>query len=143
MTQLRRGLYAQWFGVFLNEAQWAHSWPIKLLRASLHDQLSNSAAYLAPSMYDPQTPFSTVYDRFSLENWNFWQEYGTWDIPNTKNIVKEVMSELLQAGEATISPKIFKTIWYKISGQPQINLPSFQPPKTTGFSPAMIRFDTG
>jgi hypothetical protein len=127
MTQLRRGLIAQWIGVYLNEGQWVQSWPIHFMQAALYNQLSDSAGYMASNVYDPKTPFSTVYDQFGLKTWNFWQEYKTWNVPNTKEIVEKVIPELLKAGPATITPETFKTAWYKISGQPQINLPSFHP----------------
>jgi hypothetical protein len=127
MTQLRRGLIAQWIGVYLNEGQWVQSWPIHFMQAALYAQLTDSAGYMAPNVYDPQTPFSTVYDQFGLKNWNFWQEYKTWNVPNTKEIVEKVIPELLKTGPSAITPETFKTAWYKASGQPQVNLPSFHP----------------
>jgi hypothetical protein len=131
ITQLRRGLCAQWIGVYLNEGQWAKSWPIHFMQTALHNQVSDSAAYMRPKEYDPKTPFFTVYNFFGLKNWNFWQEYKSWNIPNTKHIVGEVIPELLKAGSATITPETFKSTWYKTSGQPRVNLPSFQPKITS------------
>jgi hypothetical protein len=127
MNQLRRGLYAQWFGVYLNEGQWAHSRPIKFLQTALHFQLTDSLAGFKTDVDDPQTPFTTVYDQFSVKNWNFWQKHKTWRSPNTKNIASDLMKSLLKKGSATITPEIFKDDWYQTSGQPEIKLPSYQP----------------
>ncbi len=127
LKQLRRGLVAQWIGVYLNEGQWSKSWPIHFMQAVLSNEISGSEVYMEPSKYDPQTPFPTVYDKFGLKDWNYWQDYKSWNIPIAENIIDEVISKLLKSGSTTVTPETFKIAWYKASGQPKVTLPTFHP----------------
>ena len=133
LSQLRRGLYAQWFGVYLHEAQWGDSRPVKFMQTVLHYQLTDSTAMMNAKNDGPHTGFSTVYDNFSPKNWNFWQHYPSWNIPNTKKIAAEVMPRLLKQGPGTLTSEKLDNMWYKISGQPKIKgLPAFDSTATKG-----------
>ena len=126
--QLRRGIYAQWFGVYQREVQWANAWPINFFQTALHFSATDEPAALKNN-YSPETNFTTVYDNFSVDNWNFWQQYSNRDRSNVKQIAERIIPELLKEGGGTFTPDQYRDIWYRFSGQPGIDVPSFKPEK--------------
>jgi hypothetical protein len=126
MGQLRRGLYAQWFGVYKHAAQWAQAWPINFMQAILYNQLTDSTTSLKVKGDEPRPSFSTVYGHFSAKNWNMWQQYASQNMPNTKAIAVDLMPVLLNEEAGTVTDNSFREAWYTLSGQPHITLPSIQ-----------------
>src|SRR5699024_8799906 len=77
LNQLRRGLYAQWFGVYQHEARWANAEPIQLFQTVLHYKISDNPIFLK-NENTPEADFSTVYETYSVNRWNFWQQMPQW-----------------------------------------------------------------
>lgn len=127
MKQLRRGLCAQWVGVYLNEGRWAGSWPIRFMQTALLNRITGSGVPVNMSGGELQPPFSTVYNHFGVANWRKWQQSRIWSLPNPKHIVLDVMRSLLEIGPVTITPAMFKTIWYKVSGRTGPDVPFYPP----------------
>jgi HEAT repeat protein len=125
INQLRRGLIAQWFGVYKHSPRWGESKPIKFLQAVLYYQLVDSAALLKTGVDRPKLRVPTIYSQYSPENWNFWQEYVLHHSA-TKNIAIELMQQLFKQGNDTITPENFQDAWYQVSGQPRLKLPSYK-----------------
>ncbi len=123
MNQLRRGLYAQWFGVFQHEGQWADAWPMQLFQSALHYKLTDEPANLRVEDV-PETGFSTVYENYSVNRWNFWQRLPQWGA-ETQQIAAEIIPELLASGPGTLTPQQIENIWYSYSGRPKIDIPAF------------------
>lgn len=125
-SQLRRGLYAQWFGVYRHEIQWANARPIKLLQTILHFELTENRALLWANVDEPSLPYTTVYNAFSAENWNWWQQYPSWDYSNLniRQVTARLIPELLQGSSSVITGDSFEESWYQVSGQPR--LPEFE-----------------
>jgi hypothetical protein len=124
MDQLRRGLYAQWFGVYKPEAQWAQAWPTNFMQAILYSRLTDSTTTLKLNSDEPQINFSTVYKNFGVKSWNLWKQYASQTMPNTKAIAADLMPVLLNEKAGTITGDLFREAWYQLSGQPHIKLPS-------------------
>ncbi len=135
-NQLRRGLYGQWFGVFRHEVQWDASKPVSFMQSILHRQLSDVPAALEANTDEPETTFSTPYSSFSVENWNFWQEYDFGTNSNTKQIARKLMPAALQEGAEPLTPANFRDAWYLLSGQPSVDLPGFDQGSNAGISSA-------
>lgn len=125
LNQLRRGIYAQWFGVYQREVQWSSSWPIHLFQAALHFETADDPALLQP-MEEPEVRFSTVYDNFSVEKWNWWQQYNTWNRSNLHQTAQRIIPMILENGPGTYTPSAYEDIWYQYSGQPSIDVPEFE-----------------
>lgn len=121
-AQLRRGLYAQWFGVYRHEEQWASSWPVFYLQTALHRSLAERPALAEADAAEPEMTFSTVYDQFSAERWNHWQRYeGRY----MQEIARTLIPQLLDDGGGTLTPDAFSDAWYRLSGQPGMEIPDF------------------
>ncbi len=124
MNQLRRGLYAQWFGVFQHEGQWADAWPMQLFQSALHYQLTDKPAFLKAEDA-PETNFSTVYENYSVNRWNFWQRLPQWG-SETQQVAVQIIPEMLSYGSGTFTPQQVENIWYRHSGLPDIDIADFK-----------------
>jgi aminopeptidase N len=136
-NQLRRGLYAQWIGVFRNEVQWGSSRPVSFMQSTLHRQLSDAPAMIEANTDEPETAFSTPYQNFSAENWNFWQQYGSETGANTQQLASKLMPVMLKEGANPITAASFTDAWYRMSGQPSVDLPVFDSESVTGKTTAV------
>lgn len=123
--QLSRGIYAQWFGVYQREVQWSNAWPVNFFQTALHYNINDEPVTLEKK-HSPKTDLSTVYDNFSIDNWNFWQQFKSWERPNLKQIAGRIIPELLTSGSGAFTPQQYADIWYRFSGQPAIDVPSFE-----------------
>ncbi|HLR76707.1 MAG TPA: HEAT repeat domain-containing protein [Balneolaceae bacterium] len=124
INQLRRGIYGQWFGVYQHEAQWAAAWPMQLFQSALHYKIADSPIYLRNEA-SPELDFQTVYDAYSVKHWNFWQQ-----LPRLKSetelIAEKIIPEVLLRGSGTFTEQRYRNLWYRLSGEPIINIPSIQ-----------------
>lgn len=125
-NQLRRGIYAQWFGVYQRETQWADSWPIQLFQTALHYNVADKAASLETAA-EPEADLRTVYEKFGVDQWNWWQTFNTWPRINLRETAGRIIPEVLRQGPGAYSPTNYEDIWYQLSGQPSINIPDFEP----------------
>ncbi len=125
INQLRRGLYAQWFGVYQHEAQWADARPIQLFQSALHYKIADEPAFLK-SKDSPEKGFSTIYERYSVDRWNFWQNMPQWNVPRTQQIAMQIIPKVLALGSGTFTPAQYDNIWYRYSGMPSIEVPAFE-----------------
>lgn len=141
LYQLRRVIYAQWFGVYQHEVQWSNAWPMNFWQTVLHFGLSDTPIPLK-NTDEPELNFSTVYDNFSIARWNFWQQYNTWDKPNLKQTARRIIPQILQAGSGSFTPEQYQDIWYRNSGQPTISVPTYPSAtsSTTSASTDSIRY---
>lgn len=130
LNQLRRGIYAQWFGVYQREVQWSNSWPIHLFQAALHFETADNPALLK-STEEPKVSFLTTYDNFSVEKWNWWQQYNTWNRSNLQQTARGIIPGILREGPGTYTPGAYENIWYQYSGQPSIDVPQFKAKAST------------
>ncbi len=120
-TQLLRGIYAQWFGVYQREEQWAAADAMNLLQAALHYRLYDSAHLLA---YEdvPGSNLSTVYNTFGYQRWNVFQKrYSDLD-RSFKTTVEENLSAIAGWGEGVYGFRDYGEYWYKKTGQPIFEL---------------------
>jgi len=124
VNQLRRGLYAQWAGVLQQEEQWAASWPIQLLQTGIHRSVKKKQALLAADRDEPATSFTTVYDQFSTERWNQWQNSDL-SSASMRQLTEQLIPQILSKDSPIITPEIFDDFWYRLSGQPRVDASAF------------------
>lgn len=122
-TQLRRGIYAQWFGVFQREEQWSDAAHINLLQAVLHRKLADSSTKSFPKVSDsPPVDKDNTYRAFELSKWNhFVQQYDSLEV-EFKNTVAENISGLIEKGEGVFNSRHYGEYWYEKNGQPVFDL---------------------
>lgn len=124
--QLRRGIYAQWFGIYQREAQWSASWPIQLFQTALHYMIEDKAATLETAA-EPEANPNTVYENFEVDRWNWWQNFNQWPQTNVQETAGRIIPDVLRQGPGSYTPAAYEDIWYQLSGQPVINIPEFVP----------------
>lgn len=120
-TQLRRGIYGQWFGVYQREEQWAEADAMNLLQTALHYRLQDSATELSFSDV-PSGNLSTVYNAFGPSTWNTFQENHHSLEKNFITTVDENLSAILEWGEGVYEFKDYGEFWYRQTGQPVLEL---------------------
>ncbi len=120
-TQLKRGIYGQWFGVYQREEQWQDAEAVNLLQAALHDALNDTVALLDVTDMPESKP--GLYSVFSYENWNSWQEGRARRIDDSWFLtVKESLQELSRRGKGVYSFADYSEYWYRQTGQPRFTL---------------------
>lgn len=134
LNQLRRGIYAQWFGVYQHEAQWAGAWPIQLFQTAMHFKMADKKALLQTAS-EPRQSFTTVYENFDVAHWNWWQGYQDWPYHSLQETAERIIPQIIQQGPGTYTPTLYEDLWYRFSGQPSINIPGFESPSSSNSKP--------
>lgn len=120
-TQLRRGIYAQWFGVYQREEQWSDADAINLLQAALDLELSDTARLLHRTDH-PETEQGNIYEVFGPDKWNrFLKNFGNLG-PGFRNTVTQNFPDLLNEGTGIYSSRRYGEYWYQKNGQPIFEL---------------------
>ncbi|MDX1639771.1 MAG: HEAT repeat domain-containing protein [Balneolaceae bacterium] len=122
--QLRRGIYAQWYGVFQREEQWADAEAMNLYQTAVHYRQGEETSMALSDSLQPEVSVNP-YRVFGPRHWNLWQKfYGAWDDSTWKAIIEQGINAGLTEGDRVRTWKDFASQWYRESGQPWL-----QPPK--------------
>lgn len=125
-TQLLRGIVGQWFGVYQREEQWSEGDAISLYQALAADRINGEEPTEIVKRDTPSIEFSTVYDVFGPERWQYWQQgLNTWRNQNMKMIIANNMESVLREEDRVINWSDYADHWYTRSGQPLVNVPDF------------------
>ncbi len=108
-NQLKRGVYAQWFGEYHRDEQFfdLDNAGDDLMRTALHYSLSEEEALIE----NPDT-LNTIYA------WNTWQKSFKRKPDIFKNTVMNSLSELTQKLEGIVSFDEYAEFWYEQTGLP-------------------------
>jgi len=121
LAQLRRAIYAQWFGVYQREEQWSDSEATTLLQAALDVELSDTLRTLTGKDY-PDAETNDLYQAFGSEKWNrFRRQFNELD-NRIRNTVMQNLSDLVGVGEGVYSFRRYGEFWYQKNGQPVFEL---------------------
>ncbi len=106
-NQLKRGLYAQWFGEYQRGEQFfdfEHAGN-ELMRTALHFSMNEE-----PALTDNPDTLNTVY------SWNRWQESFNAKTQLFQQTVSNSLSEILRAGKGIVSFEDYADAWYDKTG---------------------------
>jgi hypothetical protein len=122
-TQLLRGIIGQWFGAHQREIQWNQADAITLQQALVYQSIADSNTSIK-EQDTLQTSFSTVYEKFGVENWNSWFEgWNNWNNDAVKTVIKDTQKDVLKNLSAVVSWNDYAEYWYQESGQPLFEIP--------------------
>jgi hypothetical protein len=111
-AQLKRGLYAQWFGEFHRQEQFFDlAGYMDYTRTALHYRLSEDEALI-------ENPDSLI----SIYEWNVWQKGFRDQEAIVKTTVMESLSELIRQPSGVFSFSMYPEQWYEETGIPFNNL---------------------
>lgn len=122
-AQLRRGIYAQWFGVLQREEQWSDAEAMNLFQTVLNQNLATDAIQM---IEDEANPDATVnpYHAFSAKRWNRWQQfYPDWENEAWKQVIQQSLNNELASGGGVKTWNDYAERWYQASGQPWFSPP--------------------
>lgn len=140
-AQLRRGIYAQWYGVHLREERWSDAEAMNLHQTAIHDALSGEMAIIEDEVYGPEPSVNPYYE-FSLKNWNRWQRfYRAWEDSAWKKAIEEQLDRFPALGESVMNWVDFADYWYERSGQPWFSPPDIVEPETDGGRKDSVIYD--
>ncbi len=122
-TQIRRGIYAQWFGVYQREERWAEAEAVNILQAALHKRLEGTPAQLK-RVDDPfPDSLSYLYEAFGPSRWNRLQDrIAAAETPFIHEVINS-LPELAKWESGVYSFRHYGEYWYKQTGQPVFELP--------------------
>lgn len=111
-NQLKRGMYAQWFGEYLRTEQFFHfdEGSNQLLSTALHYEISDSAALI-------ENPDSL----FKIEEWNNWQLGFENESSTFKTTVIESLKEFVRSMKGVVNFDEYAENWYAKTGIPRFN----------------------
>jgi len=129
-AQIRRGILAQWFGIYQREAQWSQGDAISLYQSQSYHSLTDSTMFLKRTQI-PDMPAS-VYDAFGIKTWNGWLK--SWDDEQQdrrRSVMAEARNQILASGASVITWHDYAEFWYRQSGQPLFDIPEMSFTKKT------------
>lgn len=126
-AQLRRAIYAQWFGVMQREEQWSDAQAMNLLQTALHYSLEDTPAMIRNNNDIPDNEIPAKYDTFGTENWNSFQLNYDSLSSGFKRTIAQSLAALLSQGEGVYGFRDYGEYWYEQTGQPvfDLNLPDY------------------
>lgn len=124
-TQLRRGIYGQWLGVYQREEQWAEAEGLNILHSALHFQLLDEPMLL-DMQNQPEEVSENLYDVFSSANWDIWQQNFNDLETNWRETIDESLTSIAEWPAGVYSFDDYAEYWYEQSGQPRFEIPSFE-----------------
>lgn len=113
-SQLKRGVYAQWFGEYQRQEQFFdESGNMDFMRTALHFAINDE-----PAVIDYSDSLNTVMI------WNQWQ--GSFQNSDRKfrEIVKNSLPDIARSLKGVISFNDYAEVWYQETGIPYFDLPS-------------------
>lgn len=121
VNQLKRGIFAQFFGVYQREEQWSNSLGIQMYQAALHSR-GNSVPALLRTTDEPGGGDTFPYSVYNVESWNRWQQvYPSVGQAPWKQVVDRTLGEVLKKGSGAYTFSEYASYWYRDSGQPLFN----------------------
>ncbi len=121
LSQLKRAIYAQWFGVYQREEQWSDSEATTLLQAALDVELSDTLQTLSGKDY-PDTQAKSLYQAFGPDKWNRFRRQFNELNSRFRSTITQNFSDLLTMGEGVYSFRRYGDFWYQKNGQPVFEL---------------------
>lgn len=122
--QLLRGILGQWIGARQRAAQWKDGDIINLYQTIAQQSLSDSLSVFKVKDR-PDKADQSLYDVYSPEHWNGWQEqWKRWQNRSWGAVISDGHPDLLNRMLPVISWRDFANHWYQQSGQPMFNPPN-------------------
>jgi len=129
-AQLKRAVYAQWFGTYQREEQWIDSHAIHLYQTWLQYQIDGHGQEGLKSEDQPQKEEPSIYDIFGIKHWNDWQKfYGSWNNEHLKSAMNRLTPGIIQQGPGVYNWDDYARIWYQETGQPWFDIPDVRRPE--------------
>ncbi len=113
LTQLKRGLYAQWIGEYQRGQQFfdSRNFGEELMRTALHYKINEEAAII-------ENPDSLL----TISGWNAWQQSYELESDIFKNTVQQTLPELLRTEEGIVEFEEYADVWYERTGMPYFDI---------------------
>jgi hypothetical protein len=125
-AQLRRGIYAQWFGLLQREEQWSDAEAMNLYQTVLNHILSPGSTGLIEDAANPEVSVNP-YHGFSPKHWNQWQQfYPQWGDTTWKQVIEQHLNDEIAKGNAVKTWSDYAESWYQQSGQPWFSPPQLR-----------------
>lgn len=122
--QVKRSVYAQWFGTYQREEQWLDAQAMPMYQTWLQFALNEHTQKALPVEDQPDQDEYTLYEVFGPERWNEWQQfYPNWKNTRLKATLSRSASDLLQEGRHVYDWNDYAQFWYARTGQPWFSVP--------------------
>lgn len=112
-SQLKRGVYAQWFGEYQRQEQFFDdSGNMDFMRSALHYSI-----YDEPALIDYADSLNTIMI------WNQWQNSFQEEDQKLREVVKNSLPDIARSLKGVISFSDYAELWYQDTGIPYFDLP--------------------
>lgn len=121
-TQLKRGMYDQWFGQYQRtESFMANIEKMELMKTALHFSVGNGMELID----NPDSLFSILY-------WNGLQESYLNGDDFYQNTIKKSLPKLITSGQGVVDADKYEKYWYKQTGLNWYTVPTLEIKDTNG-----------
>lgn len=123
--QLKRGIYAQWFGAYQREEQWTDAESMHLYQSWLYTQRGEEPNIKRERKDQPDMTNYHFYDVFGQKHWDRWVHFFRHsDNSSFKKVIGRTADQVLQRGNGVYNWDDYARIWYQYSGQPWFEIPA-------------------
>ncbi len=123
--QLKRGIYAQWFGAYQREEQWTDAESMLLYQGWLFTREAVDQKNRQQQKDQPDITKYHFYNVFSHQHWDRWRQFFQQSDNHTfKKVIRRTVDRVLGQGNGVYNWDDYARTWYQYSGQPWFEIPS-------------------